>query len=57
VLLDELGTAGRINLDRVSVDSFSLRAVKGGTWLAPTQSIAASKAPSCTWPARRMGCR
>ena len=31
VLLDELGAAGRINLDRVSVDSFSLRAVKGGT--------------------------
>jgi transposase len=31
VLLDELGAAGRIDLDRVSVDSFSLRAVKGGT--------------------------
>jgi transposase len=31
LLLDELGTAGRIDLDRVSVDSFSLRAVKGGT--------------------------
>jgi transposase len=30
-LLDELGEAGRIDLDRVSVDSFSLRAVKGGT--------------------------
>jgi transposase len=30
VLLDELGAAGRIDLDRVSVDSFSLRAVKGG---------------------------
>jgi transposase len=29
VLLDELGVAGRIDLDRVSVDSFSLRAVKG----------------------------
>jgi transposase len=31
VLLDELGEAGRIDLGRVSVDSFSLRAVKGGT--------------------------
>ena len=31
VLLDELGGAGRIDLERVSVDSFSLRAVKGGT--------------------------
>jgi transposase len=30
VLLDELGTAGRIDLERVSVDSFSLRAVKRG---------------------------
>jgi transposase len=31
VLLDELGEAGGIDLERVSVDSFSLRAVKGGT--------------------------
>ena len=31
VLLDELGAAGLIDLERVSVDSFSLRAVKGGT--------------------------
>jgi transposase len=31
LLLDELGQAGRINPERVSVDSFSLRAVKGGT--------------------------
>ena len=31
LLLDELGEAGRIDLERVSVDSFSLRAVKGGT--------------------------
>ena len=28
LLLDELGAAGRIDLERVSVDSFSLRAVK-----------------------------
>jgi transposase len=31
VLLDELGAAGRVDLERVSVDSFSLRAVKGGS--------------------------
>jgi transposase len=31
LLLDELGAAGRVDLERVSVDSFSLRAVKGGT--------------------------
>jgi transposase len=31
VLLDELGEAGGIDLEQVSVDSFSLRAVKGGT--------------------------
>lgn len=30
-LLDELGEAGRIDLDRVAVDSVSLRATKGGT--------------------------
>jgi Transposase DDE domain len=30
VLLDELGVAGRIDLGRVSIDSVSLRAVKGG---------------------------
>jgi transposase len=29
LLLDELGDAGRLELGRVSVDSFSLRAVKG----------------------------
>jgi transposase len=31
VLLDELGEAGRLDLERVSVDSWSLRAVFGGT--------------------------
>jgi len=30
VLLDELSEAGRVDVERVSVDSFSLRAVKGG---------------------------
>jgi hypothetical protein len=31
LLLDELGEAGRVDLERVSIDSFSLRAVKGGS--------------------------
>jgi transposase len=31
LLPGELGAAGRIDLECVSVDSFSLRAVKGGT--------------------------
>jgi transposase len=31
LLLDELGAAGRIDLERVSIDSFSLRALNGGT--------------------------
>jgi hypothetical protein len=31
VLLDELGEAGCIDVERVSVDSFILRAIKGGT--------------------------
>jgi hypothetical protein len=31
LLLDELGEVGRLDLERVSVDSSSLRAVKGGT--------------------------
>jgi hypothetical protein len=31
LLLDELGTAGRVDLGRVSVDPFSLRAVTGGS--------------------------
>ncbi len=37
VLLDRLGEAGRIDLDRVSVDSASLRALKGGRTPAPTR--------------------
>ena len=56
VLLDELGEAGRIDLERVSVDSFSLRAVNGGIGPAPTRSMAARPAPSCMWPVRPAGC-
>jgi transposase len=45
LLLDELGEAGRLDLERVSVDSFSLRAVKGGT------------SPWPCWPARSSASR
>lgn len=51
VLLDQLGEAGRIDLDRVSVDSASLRALKGGRTPAQTRPSAASAGASCTWPA------
>jgi transposase len=51
VLLDQLGEAGRIDLNRVSVDSASLRALKGGRTPAQTRSTAASAGASCTWPA------
>jgi hypothetical protein len=45
LLLDELGKAGRIDLERVSVDSFSLRAVKGGD-LTGANPVDRSKAGS-----------
>jgi transposase len=51
VLLDRLGEAGRIDLGRVSVDSASLRALKGGRTPAQIPSTAASAGASCTWPA------
>jgi transposase len=56
LLLDELGEAGGLDWSRVSVDSFSLRAVRGTRW-AQTRSTGASPGPSCTWPLRAAGCR
>jgi transposase len=56
LLLDELGAAGRIDLERVSVDSFSLRAVKGD--LTGANPVDRGKAGSKrTWPATPVGCR
>jgi transposase len=57
VLLDELGEAGALDWSRVSVDSFSLRAVRGGTTLAQTRSTGPSPGPSCTWRLTAVGCR
>jgi transposase len=56
VLLDELGAAGRIGLDRVSVDSFSLRRSKGDlTGANPVDR--GKQGASCTRPASAAGCR
>ena len=55
-LLDELGEAEALDWSRVSVDSFSLRAVRG-TCVAQTRSTGPSAGASCTWPVRAPGCR
>jgi transposase len=57
VLLDELSAAGQLDWSRVSVDPFSLRAVRGGTTAAQTQSTGPSADPSCTWLLTTPGCR
>jgi transposase len=57
LLLDELGQAGGLDWSRVSVDSVSLRAVRGGTCVAQTRSTGPSAGPSCTWRLRAAGCR
>jgi transposase len=56
VLLDELGQDGQLDWSRVSVDSFSLRAVRGDH-VAQTRSIGPSAGPSCTWRLTTAGCR
>jgi transposase len=54
VVLDELGAAGRIDLERVSVDSFSLRAVKKMTCAGtPSGSGTDDRAASHVGGARR----
>jgi hypothetical protein len=56
VLLDELVAAGRIDLERVSVDSSACRPSKRGlTGANPV--VEASVGPSCRWPAPPMGWR
>ena len=56
LLLDELGAAGALDWSRVSVDSVSLRAVRGIT-PAQTQSTGPSLDASCTWRLRAVACR
>jgi transposase len=50
VLLDHLGAASRIDFDRISVDSVSLRAVKKGSTRAQTRPTVARPAASFTSP-------
>lgn len=47
-LLDRLGKAGGVNLDRVVVDSQSVRALRGARTPAPTPRTAAKTAASAT---------
>jgi transposase len=46
VLLDRLGTAGRIDWSRASLDSATVPAKRGASTLAPTQRTAANRARS-----------
>jgi transposase len=55
-LLDELGEAGQLDWSRVTVDSFSLRAVRGDQ-VGANRSTEASPGPSCTWWLTAAGCR
>jgi hypothetical protein len=50
VLLERLTQAGQLDWSRVSVDSCSIPAAKGGSRLAPTPPIKASWEPNATWP-------
>ena len=56
-VLDQLGTAGGLDWSRVSVDSASVRAKRGGTTWAQIPSIVASLGPSSIWSATVVGCR
>ena len=51
-VLDRLGLAGQVDWSRVSVDSMSVRAKRGGTTLALIRSTGASQGPSCMWSVR-----
>jgi len=55
-VLDQLGERGQLDWSRVSVDTMSVRAKRGGTTLAQIQSIVASLEPSSTWSATAAGC-
>src|SRR5512132_1757597 len=57
LLLDELGVAGALDWSRISVDSVSLRAVRGGSHRRKPGRPGQARIPSCTWPLRVAGCR
>ena len=56
-VLDRLGEQGRLDWERASVDTMSVRAKRGGTTWARFQSIVASLEASSTWSATAVGCR
>ena len=47
-LLDWLGDDGQVDWSRAAIDSVSVRARRGGNWLARIRSTGASQAPSTT---------
>src|SRR5688572_20986165 len=56
-VLDRLGEQGRLDWDRASVDTMSVRARRGGTMWAQIPSIVASLEASCIWSATVASCR
>ena len=54
-VLDRLGEQGRLEWDRVAVDTMSVRARRGGTTWAQIPSIVASLEASSTWSATAAG--
>jgi transposase len=56
-VLDRLGEQGQVDWSRVSVDTMSVRAKRGGTTWAQIQSIVASLGVSSTWSVTAAGCR
>jgi hypothetical protein len=62
LLLDELGAAGQPDWSRISVDSFSLRAVRGIRWAQPGRIESSTRLGRHRWKAERSiawlaGCR
>jgi hypothetical protein len=55
-VLDRLGEQGQLDWSRVSVDTMSVRAKRGGIAWAQIPSIVASLEASSTWPATVVGC-
>jgi transposase len=47
-LLDWLGDDGQVDWSRAAIDSVSVRARRGGSWLAQPRSTEPSPAPSTT---------